>query len=171
MWLQFDLKYIANESPNLSRLESWCTHIGLHMGEINILIMRTLSCVTGQVVQSTNLFSNVQCLLQKNRDNAETVLGNVSGMPDLLLAILVLLLRLLRRTIDVVSDLVFPIFWGKVLSPSSSPHHQPSCRPPHSPRSAAHCSKSLLLPLLTRLHEEKLPVTKSSLHSSKGSRR
>ena len=38
MWLQFDLKYIANESPNLSRLESWCTHIGLHMGEINILI-------------------------------------------------------------------------------------------------------------------------------------
>ena len=35
-------------------------------------------------------------------------------MPDLLLAILVLFLRLLYRTIDVVSDLVFPLFWGKV---------------------------------------------------------
>ena len=102
------------------------------MGEINILIMRTLSCVTGQVVQSTNLFSNVQCLLQKNRDNAETVPGNVSGMPDLLLAILVLLLRLLRRTIDVVSDLVFPIFWGKVLlfSLPTINHHAGHPTPP-----------------------------------------
>ena len=36
-------------------------------------------------------------------------------MPDLLLAILVLFLRLLYRTIDVVSDLVFPLFWGKVM--------------------------------------------------------
>ena len=35
-------------------------------------------------------------------------------MPDLLVAILVLLLRLLYRTIDVVSDLVFPLYWGKV---------------------------------------------------------
>ena len=36
-------------------------------------------------------------------------------MPQLLLSILVLFLRLLYRTIDVVSDLVFPLFWGKVL--------------------------------------------------------
>ena len=35
-------------------------------------------------------------------------------MPDLLVAILVLFLRLAYRTIDVVSDLVFPLYWGKV---------------------------------------------------------
>merc|ERR1719290_536345 len=44
-------------------------------------------------------------------------------MPDLLVAILVLLLRLLYRTIDVVSDLVFPLYWGKAtpLPPMRSP--------------------------------------------------